>query len=210
MYQRRALIQVQGVHAHLSRQVQRVFADALGMRLRLVLARVERCDQRFQRDLRSIMQAVEQPPQLRCALVYGLLQQPHALGLFHQVLAPLQSPLHAECELGQAERLQDVIERANAHCVNGQGEVLAGGEHQNANSGVRANNFRQQLQPAHSGHADVGEHQLELSLGQGLQGRGPVVGQSHLVSLLPEMLTQQSADWRFVVYDQDARIHGAD
>ncbi len=43
-------VELRGVHSHFARQIERILADPLRMRLRFVLPRVKRRHQRFQRD----------------------------------------------------------------------------------------------------------------------------------------------------------------
>ena len=89
-----------GIDAQLAGEVQRIFADALGVRLGFVLAGVESRHQSLKGDFRGVVKLVEYAAQLNRALVDRIFEEMHALGLLEQVAAPFERLVYAERDFG--------------------------------------------------------------------------------------------------------------
>ena len=189
-------------HVHLAREVHGIFTDALGMGLGFVFARIERGDQGIERVLGGLVQVGEHAAQLRGPVLHGALELAHAFRFHAQAAAPVEGVADGGPDVVQAERLQNVIERAGLHGAYGHADVFATGEKQHTRLGMAAGDFVQQRQTVHAGHADVGQHQVERRSGKGLQRLAAVRGDGGFETLHLQVTAKQGSDRSFVIYHQ--------
>ena len=89
--------------------------------------------------------------------------------IFQVRLAALQRTLDRAAQVGQLDRLGEIIHRPALHAEGGAGGVVDGGEHQNGEVGLDFEGLGDEVHAAGSRHADIREHQRHLVQTQLLQ-----------------------------------------
>ena len=124
-------------------------------------------------------------------------------------LAALEDPLDQEPELIRVVGLGDEVVGPGLHGVSAIGGVAVGGQHDHADREPLGADPGEQLEPAHVGHPQVGDHQVVL-VGPQLVPRGAAVGDGlHLEPLGFEDLAEVMAIELAVVHGEDAAFHAA-
>src|ERR1019366_6310312 len=101
--------------------------------------------------------------------------------------------------LFERERLGDIVVGAGLHRLNGIFNGRISG-HQNYQAlGCAPLDLAEQFQPAHLGHPVVGQHQIELRLGEERHGLRAVLGRANLVAKRLEKRDETSADIALVI-----------
>ena len=117
-------------------------------------------------------------------------------------------------EVAEIDRLGEEIERAAVHRGADIAHVTIGGDDDGRFLVVGLLQLRQQRQPVHPGHVDVGDHHVDMRM---LLDRGqrldPVMGEHKrnrpITDPLAEFLQHQSLEIGLVVDDQDRCSHAA-
>ena len=129
----------------------------------------------------------------------------------------VEQQLHAAHERLGVERLFEVFERAIR-----QGARLAtggpvGGHHDDGHGDATAGELSQQLQPAHVGHGQVGDEEVDVLTLEGQQGLNAVAGAGdpHAGDARPEHPFADLPAHHVVIDEQDVpsirvRVHGRD
>ena len=109
-------------------------------------------------------------------------------------------------QLVHAERLGEVVERAEAHRLHRGVRRRERRHHERDDLGVDLLGGAQHVDAAHVGHPDVRQQQVERL---GLEPRdrlAPVLREHDVVAVAPQHDPQHLAHRRFVVNDEDARL----
>ena len=120
---------------------------------------------------------------------------------------PAQDGSNSRHQLPRAERLGDVVVRADLQPEDPVEFVVAGGQHQDRHRGFAAQRPGH-VQAVHAGQAEVQHEHVRLSGARRLQGRGSVRGGQHREAGMLEVVASKLDDARFVVDDEDC-LHGS-
>ncbi len=184
------LVEVQHLgHTH------RVLDHAVRVALGLVVAEVERGDERLERVLVRISQLSRAlgHQDLEVLLVRAVLADEPAL---------LERPLDDDLHLLEVERLRDVVARALADRGDRRVGVDDPGDHDHVEVGLALLDPAQQVEPGRSGHVDVGEHEVERA-GREEVERLVRPGRHHgVVAEDPQTFGQDLPHRRLVVHDE--------
>ncbi len=117
-------------------------------------------------------------------------------------------------EISKINRLGQEIERTAVHRGANVGDVTIGRDNDSRELLFALLQFLQQRQPVHPRHIDVGNHQIDVSVGlQHGQGLDAVAGKQKAdgttVNLVPELLLDKRFQVRLVVDNQDPCGHAA-
>ena len=137
----------------------------------------------------------------RHAALQALFEDPRAV----LEVAFLEDRLQHPFEAAEVDRLLDVVGRAELDCLDRvlHGRVRAH-EHE-LDVRVAVLQVAQQLEPAHPGHADVGQDHVNRLLVERRQRRIRAVRDFHLEALLGEKDLEDLPDVRIVLHDEDLR-----
>ena len=207
----------QGVVEHCAIECnERALATAVGDMDRLgdeLLARARfslNQDGRTQRT--DLLDQVEDPPHLRAfghhgvkAVVAAKLSA-QVLQLVHEP-APLERSFHQETQVVGFIRLREIIVGAGFHGTQGVGRVAVGGEHDDSHRHLFLAQAREQLEAAHIGHAQIGDHEVKRLGAKSLQSHPSVARRLDLVVLDFQYLAQVVAIELHVVDHQDSPCH---
>jgi hypothetical protein len=105
------------------------------------------------------------------------------------------------------ERLQDVLEGARLHRLDGRLDRAVSGDDDDLGRGVLLLRVLQELHPVHPGHLDVRDEDVESARVQLLLRGEPVRHRDHLVARGHEVVLQGDRDGSFVVREKD--VHPA-
>ncbi len=111
--------------------------------------------------------------------------------------------------LVRRERLRQVVEGADLHRLDDGRDGGETGDDDGYQVRVLAAQGLEQLHPAHFGHLEIGEHQIEGLAAEQVQGLRPAEDGPHLVTFAHQDLLAAPADRRLVVDHQHARRVGA-
>ena len=120
-----------------------------------------------------------------------------------QHLAALQRALHRAAEVGELDRLGQVVQGPALHAQRGAGGVVDGGEHEDRELRLDLDRLRHQVHPARARHADVAQHQRDAVAAQLLQRLLARSGCVDLELLLYQELLEGVPNRLLVVHDQD-------
>jgi hypothetical protein len=150
----------------------------------------------YGRTLADDLGALEFPPQ---ALLKGpvLRLQPHMV----------QGPVHGQPQHVQVQGLDQVVVGPGLERLHGGFHRGIGGHDQDRHGRIVVLDRAQDLDPVHSGHAHVGDHQIAGPFAQGLQGRRAAGRPLDPVSPSRKHRGQHGQVPRVVVHNQDARLH---
>src|SRR2546425_7256847 len=124
------------------------------------------------------------------------------LAALEQHLAALERPLHRPPQVGELDRLREVIHRAALHAQRRAGGVVHGREHQDRQLGLDLDRLGHEIDAARPRHPDVAQHQRHLVEPQLLEGLFAGRGGIHLELLLRQELLESVADRLLVVHNQ--------
>ena len=114
----------------------------------------------------------------------------------------VQRAIDGVLNLFERERLGDIVVGAGLHRLHGIFNGRISG-HQNYQALGRAPlDLAQQFQPGHLGHPVVGQHQVELRLGEDCHGLRAVLGLANLVAKRLEKRHETSPDIALVIDDK--------
>ena len=115
----------------------------------------------------------------------------------------MQRAIDGVLNLLERERLGDVIVSAGLHRLDCIFDGRVGGHQDHEAFGRAPLDIAQQFEPAHLGHLVVGQHQIELRLGQQRDGLRAVLRAANLVAERLEERGEAAADVALVVnYEQ--------
>ena len=121
--------------------------------------RLEGVDQRLECGDREPLQFHAGALQLR-ALRGDLLLEPLVeLAVLEQHLTPLERPLDGARQVGELDRLGQVVHGAALHAQGGAGGIVYGREHEDGELGLDLDCLGHEVDPAGAGHADVAQHE---------------------------------------------------
>ena len=89
--------------------------------------------------------------------------------ILEQHLAAFQGTLHRAAQVGELDRLGEVVHRTALHAQGGAGRVVDGREHQDGELGLDLDGLGHEIDAAGSGHADVAQHEGDAVSSQLLQ-----------------------------------------
>jgi hypothetical protein len=121
-----------------------------------------------------------------------------------QGMAVLQGALHCAYQVFPLKGLEQIVIRAAAHGVDGYGDVVHGGDHDDGKVGLLFVDAFQKRDAVSTLHHDVGQHQFEGIQFQRIEGFIAVTDQLHLISLAFQRGADHDADLGLVIDDQDA------
>ncbi len=106
------------------------------------------------------------------------------------------------------EGLGDEIEGARLQRLDGDVHRAVGRHHHHGAGGVVAQRGAEQLHPVDLGHAQIGDHQVDVVLFEEGQGRLAVFCGVNVVAVAAELSDEHLAQVRFVVDDEDLLFLG--
>ncbi len=117
-------------------------------------------------------------------------------------------------EVAEIDRLGQEIERAAVHRGSDVAHVAIGRDDDGRLLVVGLLQPREQRQPVHARHVDIGHHQVDLRMGLDRLQRLDAVAGKHEVhravaNLLAELLQHQSLEIGLIIDDEDGRGHAA-
>ena len=120
---------------------------------------LERVDERLERRGRDSFQAVPLPLQLGGPRGDLFLEPLIELAILEQHLAALQGAMHGAAQIGELDRLGEVVHRTALHAERGAGGVVDGGQHEDRQLRLDFDRLRNEIDAARPGHANVGQHE---------------------------------------------------
>ena len=90
-----------------------------------------------------------------------LLEPLVEVAVLEQHLAALERALHRAAQVGQLDRLGEVIHGAALHAQRGAGRVVDGGEHEDRELRLDLERGGHEVHAACAGHADVAQHERD-------------------------------------------------
>ncbi len=186
----------------------RVLHHPLRVVARLVLARIERGDEREEGVLVGPADVRERLAQLGRAVAHLALEL---------LLVPLPRELDAALgertldradEVGELRRLEQVVDRAAAQAVDGGLGVSVAGEHDHRRLRVLVPEVLEQPEPVLAGHLHVRDHQRRLGGAREIERHLRARGDHAVVALLFEENRDHVADRLVVVDDENPRRDG--
>ena len=133
-----------------------------------------------------------------------LADEPFDLALLDREIALVQHALDGGREIGELDRLHEVIHRPVRERFGGGGCVVDGGEHHHREVGVDRERGGHERQARHAGHADVRQHEDVLLALECFQGGRPGITGGDLVAFGAKELRQRATDQLLVVDDEDS------
>ena len=131
------------------------------------------------------------------------------LALLDREVALVEHSFRRGRQVGELDRLHEVVHRALRQRLGGRGRVVHGREHHDREVGVDLQREGDELEARHARHAHVGEHQHELLAGEQVErGRAGFAG-GHIVAARAEELAQRAADELLVVHHDDTPRRGS-
>ena len=130
---------------------------------------------------------------------------PHVLGVELLRTTPTQQRADAGQQLGQPERLGDVVVGAGVQADDGVHLVGPGGQDQHRQTRLGLPEPAADLEPVHLGQAEVEHHELHLPGGGDGQGAGPVGLHLDLVALPAQRAGERFTDRGIVLGKQHGR-----
>src|SRR6266566_3278462 len=180
--------------------------DAGRMPAHVGVLRFQGVDQGFESGDRKPLQLHPLALQLRGAGADLFLEPLVQLAVLEQHFAPFERPLYGAPQVGELNRLREVIHGAPLHAQRGAGGVVHGGEHEDRELGLDLDGLRYEVHAAGAGHPDVAQHERDAMAPELLQGFVAGARGIHFVLLLREELLEGVPDGFLIVHDQD--LHG--
>jgi len=132
-----------------------------------------------------------------------LLQPLVELAVLEQHLAALERALDGAAQVGQLDRLGEVVHGPPLHAQRGAGRVIDGGEHEDRQLRLDLERGGHEVHAARAGHADVAQHEGDAMALELLQRLVPRAGGIHFELLLLQELLEGVPDGLLVVHHQD-------
>ena len=188
---------------HLGRDIRGQVRDARRVATKVGVLGLQGVDQDFECRRGNPLQAVALAMELGGAGRDLFLQPLVQMAILEMHLPALERALDGAAEIGELDRLGEIVHRAALHAERRAGRVVDGGEHQDGEIGLDLQRLRHEVHATGAGHADIGQHQgdlVEAQLLQRLVGRACRV---HLELLLLQVFPQRVPDGFFVIHHED-------
>ncbi len=117
-------------------------------------------------------------------------------------------PLERDDQDIELDRLDDVVVGPGPDRADGALELGVAGHHHGEHARVSGSDLPAQLDAAHAGHTQVGQHDVDVVVTQPGQGRQPRGGQVDLVTAAAQRAGQLAGPVVVVVDQEDAAAHG--
>ena len=121
------------------------------------------------------------------------------MAILEQHLAALERALHRPPQIGELDRLGEIIHRAALHAQCRAGRVVDGGEHQDREIGLDLERLGHEIHAALPGHPDIRQHQRHFVEAQLLERFVARRRRIDLELLLLEEFPQRVSDRLFVI-----------
>src|SRR4051812_2228376 len=178
--------------------------DALGMAAQIDILRLHGIDESLGDADRHQAQGLFLALELGGAQGDFLTNQLVQVSLLHQRCPLLKSTIHRLLQIGELYGLHHVVGRPRRENFGGRRGIVDRRQHDDGEVFVAGTSFRNDLDPGHSGHADVAEHQRKRLLIENLQSLIAGAGDLDLVAAGAQKFSEREPNGLFVVDDEDS------